>query len=86
MPYEDKKARHHQTTQKDISYPEIEFTFSYLCGIRQERLSPCLSQRFDTFYSLNLLEEVMRQGFQEVSEIKPPRNLFTSSGAFVFEG
>ncbi len=25
----------------------------------------------------------MRQGFQKVLEIKPPRDLFTSSGAFV---
>jgi hypothetical protein len=26
----------------------------------------------------------MRQGFQKVLEIKPPRDFFTSSGAFVF--
>jgi len=26
----------------------------------------------------------MKQGFQKVLEIKPPRDFFTSSGAFVF--
>jgi len=28
----------------------------------------------------------MRKGFQKVLKIKPPRDLFASSGAFVFGG
>jgi hypothetical protein len=83
LPLLDKKAGHHQTTQKDISDSKLGFDFGYHCAIRKET---CLSQRFEAIYNLSLLEEVMRQGFQKVVETKPPRDFFTSSGAFVFGG
>jgi hypothetical protein len=45
---------------------KLGFDFAYRRGIREERLRPCLSQRFEAVYNLILLEEVMRQGFQKV--------------------
>ncbi len=55
----------------------------YRCAIREERLRARLSKRFEAIYNPSLLEEIMRLRFQKVLEIKSPRDLFTSVGAFV---
>jgi len=81
----DKKAGRNQTAQRDITDSKIMIDFGYRCGKRKEKLRPCLSQRFEAVYNVSLLEEVMRKGFQKVLEIKPPRDFFTSWGAFVSE-
>jgi len=77
-PLLDKKAGHPQTTKKDICDSKIEFDFSYRCGIRKERLRPCLSQRSDTVCNFSLLEEVIKQGFHKMLKIKLPRDFVTS--------
>jgi len=45
-----------QATWKDITDYKILIDFRYHCGIRKERLRPCLSQRFKVLYNLSLLE------------------------------
>jgi len=80
----DRRPPSNQATQKDFSDSKIGFDFGYRCGIRKERLRPCLSQRSEAVYNFSLLEEVMKQDFQKVLKIKPPGDFFSSSGVFVF--
>jgi hypothetical protein len=78
-----KKGRPPSDHPEDISDSKLRFDFGYLCDIRKERLRPCLSHRFEAVCNLSLLEEVMKQNFQKMLKIKPPRDFFTSSEVFV---
>ncbi len=46
-----------------INY-KIKFNFCPRCGIRKERLRPCLSQPFKVAYHLSLLEELTKRSFE----------------------